>query len=84
MISIDHSSDLGLGRLTSDTPFSTEVVVDVYNDGTDKETRDITDGVEKTKTSPCREVEVFLPGVKGLQAGNQVTVICSVRRLSAT
>ena len=53
-------------KLTSDTPLSTIVLIDVSNDWTNDKTGDLATGIESTQSSTGGVVQVLLPGWEGL------------------
>lgn len=69
----------GAGKLTSDTPLSAVVLVDVGNHWSDDKTGDLPTGIESSQSSTGRVVEIFLPGWEGLQTRDNVPFIWTVR-----
>ena len=56
----------GARTLTSDTPLSAIVLVDIGNHWSDDKTGDLPTGIESSQSSTGRVVEIFLPGWEGL------------------
>jgi hypothetical protein len=53
-------------RLTSDTPLSTIVLIDVSNYRSNDKTGNLATGIESTQSSTGRVVEILLPSWEGL------------------
>jgi len=62
-------------QLTANTPFTAKVVVDVLNDGTDKETCDGRAGIQQTNLGSVGIPEILVPGREGLKTTDQRSVV---------
>jgi len=64
--------------LTSDTPLSAIMLIDISNDWTNDKTGDLATGIESTQSSTGGIIEVLLPGWEGLQTRDDVSFVCTV------
>lgn len=60
---------------TPDTPFSAKRVVDVLDDRTNEETREIPGSIQETDLGGARVSEVLMPQRRSLQSSHKGTVV---------